>query len=121
MFHLSQDDLAQIVELSVDALQRRLRDRRLTLAVTPDARGVARRARVRPDLRARPLRLIQSEIQDRSRWRCSRAACTTATSCASTSPPTARASCSPAPERPDEAADARHPDDDVIEAELLDD
>ncbi len=36
---LTQDDLAQIVELAVFALQRRLRDRRLTLAVTPDARA----------------------------------------------------------------------------------
>src|SRR3546814_1964564 len=34
---LTEDDLAQIVELAVDALQRRLRERRLTLAVTPDA------------------------------------------------------------------------------------
>src|SRR5690606_17889048 len=36
---LSHDDLAQIVELSVDQLQRRLHERRLTLAVTPDARS----------------------------------------------------------------------------------
>ena len=36
---LTQDDLAQIVELAVFALQRRLKDRRLTLAVTPDARA----------------------------------------------------------------------------------
>ncbi|MFC7925684.1 ATP-dependent Clp protease ATP-binding subunit [Microbacterium laevaniformans] len=63
---LSQDDLAQIVELSVDALQRRLRDRRLTLAVTPDARAWLAERGYDPIFGARPLRrLIQSEIQDR--------------------------------------------------------
>lgn len=67
MFHaLSHDDLAQIVELSVDALQRRLRDRRLTLAVTPDARSWLSERGYDPIFGARPLRrLIQSEIQDR--------------------------------------------------------
>ena len=63
---LTQDDLAQIVELSVDALQRRLRDRRLTLAVTPDARAWLAERGYDPAFGARPLRrLIQSEIQDR--------------------------------------------------------
>ncbi|GAA1660865.1 ATP-dependent Clp protease ATP-binding subunit [Microbacterium lacus] len=63
---LSQDDLAQIVELAVDALQRRLRDRRLTLAVTPDARAWLSERGYDPAFGARPLRrLIQSEIQDR--------------------------------------------------------
>ncbi|WDG18300.1 MULTISPECIES: ATP-dependent Clp protease ATP-binding subunit [unclassified Microbacterium] len=63
---LSQDDLAQIVELSVDALQRRLKDRRLTLAVTPDARAWLAERGYDPVFGARPLRrLIQSEIQDR--------------------------------------------------------
>ncbi|MCX6502917.1 MAG: AAA family ATPase [Microbacterium sp.] len=63
---LSQDDLAQIVELSVDALQRRLRDRRLMLAVTPDARAWLAERGYDPLFGARPLRrLIQSEIQDR--------------------------------------------------------
>ncbi|RAZ32971.1 MULTISPECIES: ATP-dependent Clp protease ATP-binding subunit [Microbacterium] len=63
---LSQDDLAQIVELSVDALQRRLRDRRLSLAVTPDARAWLAERGYDPVFGARPLRrLIQSEIQDR--------------------------------------------------------
>ncbi|MDO8383515.1 ATP-dependent Clp protease ATP-binding subunit [Microbacterium sp.] len=62
---LTQDDLAQIVELSVDALQRRLRDRRLTLAVTPDARAWLAERGYDPAFGARPLRrLIQSEIQD---------------------------------------------------------
>ena len=65
---LSEDDLAQIVELSVDALQRRLKDRRLTLAVTPDARAWLAERGYDPIFGARPLRrLIQSEIQDRLR------------------------------------------------------
>ena len=63
---LTQDDLAQIVELAVDALQRRLHERRLTLAVTPDARGWLAERGYDPLFGARPLRrLIQSEIQDR--------------------------------------------------------
>ncbi|AZS38523.1 Chaperone protein ClpB [Microbacterium lemovicicum] len=63
---LTQDDLAQIVELSVFALQRRLRDRRLALAVTPDARAWLAERGYDPLFGARPLRrLIQSEIQDR--------------------------------------------------------
>ncbi|MFT4219294.1 MAG: AAA family ATPase [Microbacterium sp.] len=63
---LTEDDLAQIVELSVDALQRRLHDRRLTLAVTPDARAWLAQRGYDPIFGARPLRrLIQSEIQDR--------------------------------------------------------
>ncbi|MDD7961195.1 ATP-dependent Clp protease ATP-binding subunit [Microbacterium thalli] len=63
---LTQDDLAQIVELSVDALQRRLKDRRLSLAVTPDARAWLAERGYDPVFGARPLRrLIQSEIQDR--------------------------------------------------------
>ncbi|MGP3533720.1 ATP-dependent Clp protease ATP-binding subunit [Microbacterium sp. RD1] len=63
---LTEDDLAQIVELAVDALQRRLRERRLTLAVTPDARAWLAERGYDPVFGARPLRrLIQSEIQDR--------------------------------------------------------
>jgi ATP-dependent Clp protease ATP-binding subunit ClpB len=67
MFHaLGQDDLAQIVELQVDLLQRRLSDRRLTLAVTPDARAWLAERGYDPVFGARPLRrLIQTEIQDR--------------------------------------------------------
>jgi ATP-dependent Clp protease ATP-binding subunit ClpB len=67
IFHaLTEDDLAQIVELTVDALQRRLRERRLTLAVTPDARSWLAERGYDPIFGARPLRrLIQSEIQDR--------------------------------------------------------
>ncbi|GAA1466666.1 ATP-dependent Clp protease ATP-binding subunit [Microbacterium thalassium] len=63
---LSQDDLAQIVELAVAALQQRLHDRRLELAVTPDARTWLAERGYDPVFGARPLRrLIQSEIQDR--------------------------------------------------------
>ncbi|QAY59391.1 AAA family ATPase [Microbacterium protaetiae] len=63
---LTEDDLAQIVELSVDQLQQRLHERRLTLAVTPDARAWLARRGYDPVFGARPLRrLIQSEIQDR--------------------------------------------------------
>ncbi|MFN3949240.1 ATP-dependent Clp protease ATP-binding subunit [Microbacterium sp.] len=63
---LSQDDLAQIVELAVDALHKRLRERRLSLAVTPDARSWLSERGYDPVYGARPLRrLIQSEIQNR--------------------------------------------------------
>ncbi|MEJ1087985.1 AAA family ATPase [Microbacterium sp. Mu-80] len=63
---LSEDDLAQIVELSVDQLQKRLGDRRLTLAVTPDARAWLAERGYDPVFGARPLRrLIQTEVQNR--------------------------------------------------------
>ncbi|MDN3497565.1 AAA family ATPase [Planococcus sp. APC 4015] len=67
VFHaLTEDDLAQIVELSVYALQRRLKERRLTLAVTPDARAWLAERGYDPLFGARPLRrLIQSEIQNK--------------------------------------------------------
>jgi hypothetical protein len=89
---LSEDDLAQIVELSVDALQRRLRDRRLTLAVTPDARAWLAERGYDPIFgRGRCVASSSPRSRTVSRWRCSRAACTTATSSASMSRPTARA------------------------------
>ncbi len=63
---LSHDDLAQIVELAVDQLHERLRERRLTLAVTPGARAWLAERGYDPVFGARPLRrLMQSEIQDR--------------------------------------------------------
>ncbi len=63
---LTEDELSQIVELQVDLLQRRLADRRLTLAVTPDARAWLAERGYDPAYGARPLRrLIQKEIQDR--------------------------------------------------------
>lgn len=118
---LSEDDLAQIVELSVDQLHDRLRDRRLTLAVTPDARAWLAERGYDPMFGARPLRrLIQSEVQnklatallsgnvkDGDTVRVDVAADGSRLVLTSTTP-------DPAPEvEPDE--------DDVIEAELLDD
>ncbi|GAB6859499.1 ATP-dependent Clp protease ATP-binding subunit [Microbacterium xylanilyticum] len=63
---LTEDDLAQIVELAVDQLQRRLHDRRLTLGVTPDARSWLAERGYDPVFGARPLRrLIQTEVQNK--------------------------------------------------------
>jgi ATP-dependent Clp protease ATP-binding subunit ClpB len=63
---LSTVDLAQIVELYVDRLGRRLADRRLELAVTPDARRWLAERGYDPIYGARPLRrLMQREIDDR--------------------------------------------------------
>ncbi|QNE36491.1 ATP-dependent Clp protease ATP-binding subunit [Leifsonia shinshuensis] len=63
---LSQEELGEIVELNIDRLMRRLEERRLELAVTPDARrGLAERG-YDPIYGARPLRrLMQREIEDR--------------------------------------------------------
>jgi ATP-dependent Clp protease ATP-binding subunit ClpB len=63
---LSKDDLAQIVELYIDRLARRLQDRRLDLAVTPDARSWLAERGYDPIYGARPLRrLMQHEIDDK--------------------------------------------------------
>jgi len=63
---LSKDDLAQIVELYIDRLARRLQDRRLELAVTPDARSWLAERGYDPIYGARPLRrLMQHEIDDK--------------------------------------------------------
>ena len=63
---LTEDDLAQLVELAVDQLQVRLRERRLTLAVTPDARTWLAERGYDPVFGARPLRrLIQTEVQNK--------------------------------------------------------
>jgi len=63
---LSTDDLSQIVELYIDRLARRLGDRRLQLAVTPDARGWLAERGYDPVYGARPLRrLMQHEIDDK--------------------------------------------------------
>ncbi len=62
---LSTDDLSQIVELYIDRLARRLADRRLQLAVTPDARTWLAERGYDPVYGARPLRrLMQREIDD---------------------------------------------------------
>jgi ATP-dependent Clp protease ATP-binding subunit ClpB len=63
---LSREDLAQIVSLDVDRLARRIGDRRLELAVTPDARAWLAEKGYDPIYGARPLRrLMQHEIDDR--------------------------------------------------------
>ncbi|MET0716485.1 MAG: AAA family ATPase [Mycetocola sp.] len=63
---LTEEDLSQIVELYIDRLQRRLQERRLELAVTPDARSWLAERGYDPIYGARPLRrLMQNEIDDR--------------------------------------------------------
>ena len=62
---LTQGDLGQIVSLYVDRLARRLSDRRLELAVTPDARAWLAERGYDPIYGARPLRrLMQRQIDD---------------------------------------------------------
>ncbi len=62
---LSVDDLGQIVSLQIDRLERRLAERRLQLAVTPDARTWLAERGYDPVYGARPLRrLMQHEIDD---------------------------------------------------------
>ncbi len=63
---LSQAELGEIVELNIDRLMQRLRERRLELAVTPDARAWLAERGYDPIYGARPLRrLMQREIDDR--------------------------------------------------------
>lgn len=63
---LTAEDLGQIVEITVDRLQKRLSDRRLDLAVTPAARLWLADHGYDPLYGARPLRrLMQKEIDDR--------------------------------------------------------
>ena len=63
---LTSEDLGQIVEITVDRLQRRLAERRLELAVTPAARLWLSEHGYDPVYGARPLRrLMQKEIDDR--------------------------------------------------------
>ncbi|WP_460948410.1 ATP-dependent Clp protease ATP-binding subunit [Okibacterium endophyticum] len=63
---LSEAELGSIVELYIDRLQRRLGERRLELAVTPDARSWLAERGYDPIYGARPLRrLMQNEIDDR--------------------------------------------------------
>ena len=62
---LSREDLASIVDIQVDALARRLADRRITLAVEPAAREWLADHGFDPLYGARPLRrLIQTAIGD---------------------------------------------------------
>lgn len=63
---LSQEELGEIVELYIDRLSKRLSTRRLTLAVTPDARRWLAERGYDPMYGARPLRrLMQHEIDDK--------------------------------------------------------
>jgi ATP-dependent Clp protease ATP-binding subunit ClpB len=63
---LTQEELGEIVELGIDRLMRRLAERRLELAVTPDARAWLSERGYDPIYGARPLRrLMQREIEDR--------------------------------------------------------
>jgi len=63
---LSEEELAEIVNLYIDRLSVRLHDRRLQLGVTPDARAWLAERGYDPLYGARPLRrLMQHEIDDR--------------------------------------------------------
>ncbi|MCI0157183.1 AAA family ATPase [Leifsonia shinshuensis] len=63
---LTQEELGEIVELNIDRLMGRLEERRLELAVTPDARRWLAERGYDPIYGARPLRrLMQREIEDR--------------------------------------------------------
>lgn len=62
---LSEHELARIVGLSIDRLQQRLGERRLTLGVTPEARAWLAHRGYDPHYGARPLRrLIQRSVED---------------------------------------------------------
>ncbi|HHW83352.1 MAG TPA: AAA domain-containing protein, partial [Actinomycetales bacterium] len=62
---LSREDLAHIVEIQVSQMARRLRDRRITLDVTEEARAWLADEGYDPAYGARPLRrLVQREIGD---------------------------------------------------------
>ncbi|MGO4535795.1 ATP-dependent Clp protease ATP-binding subunit [Leifsonia sp. 2MCAF36] len=63
---LTKEELGEIVELGLDRLMARLSERRLELAVTPDARAWLAERGYDPIYGARPLRrLMQREIEDR--------------------------------------------------------
>ncbi|WP_281887214.1 ATP-dependent Clp protease ATP-binding subunit [Agromyces rhizosphaerae] len=63
---LSEAELGEIVNLSIDRLEQRLHERRLELGVTPDARAWLAERGYDPIYGARPLRrLMQHEIDDR--------------------------------------------------------
>ena len=118
---LSEDDLAQIVELSVDQLHDRLKDRRLTLAVTPDARAWLAERGYDPMFGARPLRrLIQSEVQNKLATALLSGNVhdgdTVRVDVAADGMGLVLTSTTPEPE-----ADSESDEDDVIEAELLED
>ncbi len=62
---LGRDEIAQIVDIQLRSLRRRLDERGLTIELTDEARGYLARKGYEPAFGARPLkRLIQREIQD---------------------------------------------------------
>ena len=64
---LTQDDLGAIVDIQLQHLIARMADRRITLAVTPEARLLLAEKGYDPSYGARPLkRLIQREISDKA-------------------------------------------------------
>jgi ATP-dependent Clp protease ATP-binding subunit ClpB len=63
---LTEGDLAPIVDIQLDAVRRRLADRRITLEVSEEAKAVLARKGYDPAFGARPLkRVIQREVADR--------------------------------------------------------
>jgi ATP-dependent Clp protease ATP-binding subunit ClpB len=63
---LTQLDLARIVDIQLDAVRRRLADKRISLVVADDAKAHLAEAGFDPDFGARPLkRVIQREVVDR--------------------------------------------------------
>ena len=64
---LTQDDLGAIVDIQLQHLITRMAGRRITLAVTPEARLLLAEKGYDPSYGARPLkRLIQREIADKA-------------------------------------------------------
>ena len=64
---LTEDDLAQIVDIQLEHLVERMAERRITLQVTPAARTLLGAMGFDPSFGARPLkRLIQREIADKA-------------------------------------------------------
>ena len=62
---LGKDEIAGIVDIQIDLLQRRLADRKLSVGLTPAARDYLAVKGYDPAFGARPLkRLIQREVQD---------------------------------------------------------
>jgi len=62
---LSREDLAEIVDLQIQAMAKRLEERRLTIEVSSDARQWLAEEGYDPAYGARPLRrLIQTEVGD---------------------------------------------------------
>jgi len=66
VFHqLSQDEIIEIVDLMIDRLDNRLRDKDMAIDLTPAAKQLLAKRGYDPVLGARPLRrTIQREIED---------------------------------------------------------